>query len=295
MHALRDQIEPTRIPCASSPKVLGRPQPFLTLRLARYRGTMRTESVPRTGIPSTVLPIRTPTASPETNPVLCVLKWQTKSGRPSPFTSSVLQKAKLDSSPLRPKVSEVWSIRATASNVRLDKTATGMFPLLPGLMLSVESPGLMSMATGMNARPVPVRPITCGLLGESSVMVSLPILVPAAVGAKVILTVQFAPTARLPTQVLVSEKSPLATTLEILKGTLPALLKSAVCAPLVVPTAWLENESLFGNRARTGVFKKIEMKLAPLPELLALVTAKSLPPAPLKSPVVTALAEKGVA
>ena len=61
--------------------------------------------------------------SPGTNPVLWVLNWQTKSIMPSPFASPVLQKAKLDSAPVRPNVSELWSIRATASNVRLDKTA----------------------------------------------------------------------------------------------------------------------------------------------------------------------------
>src|SRR5260370_22583677 len=201
-----------------------------TPRLPCYFGTMRTESVPRTGIPSTVLPFKMPTVSPEANPVLWVLKLQTKSSRPSPFTSSVLQKAKLDSSPVRPKVSEVWSMRATASIVRLDRTATGIFPLLRGLIVLVESPGLMSMAPSMNARPVPVpvRPITCGLPGELSVIVSLPVLVPEAVGAKVILTVQFAPPGTSLPHVLVSVKSPLATMMVTFSGALLGFYRTAV-------------------------------------------------------------------
>ena len=56
--------------------------------------------------------------------------------------------------------------------------------------------------------PLPDKETVCGLLDASSVTVILAVRLPAAVGLKVTLTVQFALAATLVPQVFVSEKSP---------------------------------------------------------------------------------------
>jgi hypothetical protein len=58
-----------------------------------------------------------------------------------------------------------------------------------------------------------------------SVMVTTPVLVPAAVGLKVTLRVQLAPAATLEPQVLVWEKSPLTVMLVMLRAALPVSLR----------------------------------------------------------------------
>jgi hypothetical protein len=74
------------------------------------------------------------------------------------------------------------------------------------------------------ATPVPVR-LTVWVAGLAlSVMVTAPVRVPAAVGLKVTLRVQLAPAATLEPQVLVSEKSPLAVMLVMLRAALPVFL-----------------------------------------------------------------------
>ena len=69
--------------------------------------------------------------------------------------------------------------------------------------------------------PVPVRLTVCVAGLALSVMVTTPVLVPAAVGLKVTLRVQLALAARLAPQVLVWEKSPLAVMLVMLRVALP--------------------------------------------------------------------------
>ena len=54
--------------------------------------------------------------------------------------------------------------------------------------------------------PVPDRPISCGLPGASSVIESVPSILPVVFGANVTLMVQLAPEARLPMQLSVSPK-----------------------------------------------------------------------------------------
>src|SRR5258706_15082825 len=58
-------------------------------------------------------------------------------------------------------------------------------------------------AEGPTAVPVPVRLAVCGLPAALSVTVIVPVRVPAAVGVKVTLMVQFAPAATEVPQVLV--------------------------------------------------------------------------------------------
>jgi hypothetical protein len=113
------------------------------------------------------------------------------------------------------------------------------------LMLSVAFPvfvsvtlcGLLLMPTGSTGKvkevgerltagpvPVPVR-LTVWVAGLAlSVMVRVPVLVPAVVGLKVTLMAQLAPAATLEPQVLVSEKSPLVLMLLMLSVALPMFL-----------------------------------------------------------------------
>jgi len=58
--------------------------------------------------------------------------------------------------------------------------------------------------------PVPVRETVCGLFAALSVMFSMPLRVPLAVGVKVTFTVQVELAATLEAQLLVCAKSPLA-------------------------------------------------------------------------------------
>ena len=69
-----------------------------------------------------------------------------------------------------------------------------------------------------------------------SLIVTVPVLVPAAVGLKVTLMVQLAPAASELPQVVVSAKSPLIPILVIVKLTVPELVRVADWAVLVVLT-----------------------------------------------------------
>jgi len=75
------------------------------------------------------------------------------------------------------------------------------------------------------AVPVPVRLMVWVAGLALSVMVTAPVLVPAAVGLKVTLRVQVALAATLEPQVLVREKSPLTVILLMLRVALPVLLR----------------------------------------------------------------------
>jgi hypothetical protein len=91
------------------------------------------------------------------------------------------------------------------------------------------------------ATPVPVSVTVCGRRVALSVMVSAPVLVPGAVGVNVTLTEQelLNGIGEADTQVLVSAKSPEATTFVTASPGAPVLVRVAVCGALVVPTAWL--------------------------------------------------------
>ena len=70
------------------------------------------------------------------------MKWHTRSGSPSLLTSSPSEEhcARLDSSPVLPKVKEAWFTWLGALNAELERTATGIFPLLFRLMLFGKLP-----------------------------------------------------------------------------------------------------------------------------------------------------------
>ncbi len=76
----------------------------------------------------------------------------------------------------------------------------------------------------------------CGPHKASSLMVSVPLLAPPAVGVNVTLMEQVAPPGRLAPQLLVCWKSPLVEMLVMVKGAAPVLRTFTVFGALVVPT-----------------------------------------------------------
>ena len=72
---------------------------------------------------------------------------------------------------------------------------------------------------------MPLRLITCGLPGASSVMVTEPAAAPVAVGMKVTSIKQVALAARLAPQSLVWAKSPLAVMLVMFRVAVPVLVR----------------------------------------------------------------------
>ena len=138
------------------------------------------------------------------------------------------------------------------------------------------SPALTILEDGEAATeksmPIPVSPAEWGLPGPSSVMVSVALRAPAAVGLKVTLKVQLAPAASVAgnaPQVFVWAKSPLVAMALIVSGALPLLVSVTVCAALVVPTFWLPKLRLAGDSVTAGA-------VGAAGEIL--VTKASLPP-----------------
>jgi hypothetical protein len=96
------------------------------------------------------------------------------------------------------------------------------------------------LTTGAGAKPVPVKPICCGLPMALSLIVTVPVMVPPAVGENVMLIVQLAAAASvdgLMGQLFVCEYCELATMPLMESGVVAELLNVTVCATLDVPTA----------------------------------------------------------
>jgi hypothetical protein len=103
-------------------------------------------------------------------------------------------------------------------------------------------------------------------------IVTAPVRVPVAVGAKVTLSVQKPAGGMvlgLTAQSLVCAKSPLATMLTISRALVPMLLSRAFCTALVVPTGCGANVKLDGFNARPGPTGKLNLatKASPFPPL----------------------------
>jgi hypothetical protein len=96
----------------------------------------------------------------------------------------------------------------------------------------VEFPATTVAVDGAAAKPksepAPPKETTCGLVGALSVMVKVPVHVPACVGANKTLIVQAAPAARLCGQVFVWEKSPVITMLVMVKAAVPLFVRLSV-------------------------------------------------------------------
>jgi len=102
---------------------------------------------------------------------------------------------------------------------------------------------------------VPVSATVWGLPAASSVMVKVPVRVPAAVGVKVTLIVQFALAANVAgsvPHVFVSAKSPDAAIEMIVRGAVPVFVSVTVCAALVVFSAWLPKVRVVGASITAG-------------------------------------------
>jgi hypothetical protein len=80
--------------------------------------------------------------------------------------------------------------------------------------------------------PVPLSGTVCGEPGALDVMVSVPVLVPVAVGAKVTVTVQSSFSSTPPLQVFVWLKSPEAVIEEIDKASFPTFITCNSCCSL---------------------------------------------------------------
>jgi len=110
-------------------------------------------------------------------------------------------------------------------------------------------------ARGAGVVPVPVK-LTVWVLPVAplllSVMVSVPVRVPAALGVKVTLMVQEPPAVTLLPQLLASEKSPLMATLATESAKPPLLDRVTTCGLLVEFTVRAANASALGETPATG-------------------------------------------
>ena len=105
--------------------------------------------------------------------------------------------------------------------------------------------------------PVPDIPNRCGDPSPGKVTVTSPLTAPVTVGLKVTFNVQLAPAAKLAAQVLLSiAKSPLATIELRLTEEALMLVSVRVFAALVVPSAWLPNEKLVGDKVMIELIVK---------------------------------------
>ncbi len=102
--------------------------------------------------------------------------------------------------------------------------------------------------TVRGASPVPVSLTSCGLVDALSLTVSAPVMEPRLVGLNVTLMVQLLLAASELPQLLVCEKSPLASIEPISSGPAPALLNLTAFEALGVPAAWLPNARAFSFR-----------------------------------------------
>src|ERR1700756_1335224 len=85
--------------------------------------------------------------------------------------------------------------------------------------------------------------MTCGLVMAESVIVSVPVRTPVVVGANLTLMRQLRPGARLPPQLLLSEKFALHWMLLIVSVVVPTFTSVTCWVALVVPTTWLPNNN----------------------------------------------------
>jgi hypothetical protein len=100
--------------------------------------------------------------------------------------------------------------------------------------------------------PVPAKLTVCGLPGALSVIVSVPVRAPDAVGLNVTLIVQFPAAATLVPQVLLWAKSPLAAILVMVIAVPPEFSSFTVCALELEPTSWPVKVKVVGVSAASG-------------------------------------------
>lgn len=127
------------------------------------------------------------------------------------------------------------AVQAAAVGRPLQESVTWALYPNSGFTVTVrlaEFPATTVAVNGATAKPKsepePPKETTCGLVGPLSVMVNVPVRVPATVGANETLIVQAAPAARLCGQVFVWEKSPVITILVMVKAAVPLLVRVSV-------------------------------------------------------------------
>jgi len=113
----------------------------------------------------------------------------------------------------------------------------------------------------IGAAPVPVSATDWGLSTPLSVIFTAPTMIPVAVGAKLTEIVQLVPTPSDAGQLLVTEKSPVASMLLIWRGAFPELFKVKLCGELVVFTRWLPKARLEVEGPATGLATPVPLKL----------------------------------
>lgn len=101
-------------------------------------------------------------------------------------------------------VPEQLSLTALANDPARGVTVSEYVAVAPGLTLSLEGELANAKST-----PAPDSVTTCGFPEALSVIVSVPLRLPAVVGVKTIVNVQLEAAARAGGQLLVCEKSPL--------------------------------------------------------------------------------------
>jgi hypothetical protein len=110
--------------------------------------------------------------------------------------------------------------------------------------------------------PPPLKATVCGEPLALSVIVTMPVRVPAAVGVKVTEIVQLPPAATLDPQLLVSAKSPDAVIEVTDRAAVPELVSVTVWAALVMPSACGANVRLVGESVTVGA---VTAETAPVP------------------------------
>src|SRR2546430_14206055 len=99
--------------------------------------------------------------------------------------------------------------------------------------------------------PLPDKETVVGLLLALLVRVSVPVRAPDAVGVKVTVTVQDAPTARV-VQLLLCRKSPVVATPDTVAEVVPVLVTVTVRAAAEAPTTVPGKGSALGSEVRIG-------------------------------------------
>jgi hypothetical protein len=115
--------------------------------------------------------------------------------------------------------------------------------------------------------PVPERTTVCGPFGALSVMVSVAVRTPFAVGLNVTLTVQLNEGTTPRPQLLTSAKStafvPVIRMLLILSDELPVLVSVTACGALLVPTIWAGKVRLSTESRTVGTGSAWRMRSLP--------------------------------
>ena len=119
-------------------------------------------------------------------------------------------------------------------------------PPADGIVIPVET------VDRETASPPPLSDTVCGELPALSVIATVPVRVPAAVGVKVTGIVQFAPAATLAPHVWVCAKSPDAVIEVTVRTAVPELVSVTIWATLVVPSGCEAKVRLIGERVTVG-------------------------------------------